>query len=547
MKRGRRLAWFVLFTVLLCALLGATYSRQVEATAKPDESDVKSSLSAFTQVFNVVEQNYADPVDPDKAVYGPPNSSIGAIPGALRTLDPHSNFFDPRAFSLLREDQEGKYYGVGMSIQARPGKLGKLVTFVVTPIPGSPAFRAGIRPGDIVGKVNGKPTDGLGTGQVAEMLKGPKGTSVHITVVREGYDQALDFNIIRDEISQKSVDDVFQVAPGIAYIHIAKFTENTNDELSEALKKLNEKALQGLILDLRDNPGGLLNEAVAVSDHFLEKGQLIVYHYGRHSQEKRYYASRGDNGNEYPMVVLVNGMTASAAEIVTGALQDHDRALVMGEPSFGKGLVQTVYPMSEHTGLALTTARYYTPSGRLIQRDYTNVSLLDYFYHPDNATPPHSEVRLTDGGREVYGGGGITPDIDVPETKLTPTEELLLRGAWAKDDAYNNFGKYYLGIHKTIPPDFQVTDQVIQEFKTFLAKEHYQIPDQDLSANLDDIKKEIRAQLILFIYGENEADRIRIQSDPLVEKALQDMMQAKDLLANAKRYMASKSERPAEK
>ncbi len=547
MKQARRLAWFVCSTILLCALLGGTYGRQVEATTNPDDSDVKSSFNAFTQVFNVVEQNYADPVDPDKAVYGPPNSNIGAIPGALRTLDPHSNFFDSRAFSLLREDQEGKYYGVGMSIQARPGKMGKLITFVVTPVPGSPAFRAGIRPGDIVAKVNGKPTDGLGTGQVADLLKGPKGTSVHITIVREGYDQALDFNITRDEISQKSVDDVFQIAPGIAYIHIAKFTENTNDELSDSLKKLKEKTLQGLVLDMRGNPGGLLNEAVAVSDHFLEKGQLIVYHYGRHSQERRYYATKGDNGNEYPMVVLVNGMTASAAEIVTGALQDHDRALVLGEPSFGKGLVQTVYPMSEHTGLALTTARYYTPSGRLIQRDYTNVSLLDYYYHPGNAAPPHSEVRLTDGGREVYGGGGITPDVNVPEEKLTPTEELLLRGAWSKDDAYNNFGKYYLGIHKTIPPDFQVTDPVVQEFKAFLAKEHYQISDRDLNANLDAIKKEIRAQLILFIYGENEADRIRIQNDTLVEKALQDMTQAKDLLANAKRYMASKNERPSSK
>ncbi len=547
MKQARRLAWFVFSTILLCALLGGTYGRQVEATTSADDSDVKSSLNAFTQVFDVVEQNYADPVDPDRAIYGPPNSNIGAIPGALRTLDPHSNFFDPHAFSLLREDQEGKYYGVGMSIQARPGKMGKLVTFVVTPVPGSPAFRAGLRPGDIVAKVNGKPTEGLSTSQVAAMLKGPKGTSVHITAVREGYDQALEFNIIRDEISQKSVDDVFQVAPGIAYIHIAKFTENTNDELSDALKQLNEKTLQGLILDLRGNPGGLLNEAVAVSDHFLEKGQLIVYHYGRHSQEKRYYTNKGDNGNEYPMVVLVNGMTASAAEIVTGALQDHDRALVMGEPSFGKGLVQTVYPMSERTGLALTTARYYTPSGRLIQRDYKNVSLLDYYYHPETATPPHTEVRLTDGGREVYGGGGITPDINVPESKLTPTEELLLRGAWAKDDAYTNFGKFYLGIHKTVPPDFQVTDQAMQEFKTFLAKQHLEVSDKDLNANLDSIKKQIRLQLILFIYGENEADRISVQNDSLVQKALQQMTQAKELLANAKRYMASKSERPAEK
>jgi carboxyl-terminal processing protease len=547
MRQAQRLAWFVLSTVLLCALLGGLYGRQVEATTSGDESEVKNSLNVFTEVYSLVEQNYADPVDPDRAIYGPANSNIGAIPGALRTLDPHSNFFDPRAFSQLREDQEGRYYGVGMSIQARPGKMGKLVTFVVAPIPGSPAFRAGLRPGDIIAKVDGKPTEGLSTAQVADMLKGPKGTLVHVTVTREGYDQPLLFKIIRDEISQKSVDDAFLLGPGIAYVHIGRFNENTNDELTQELQKFDEKGLHGLVLDLRGNPGGLLNEAVAVSDHFLEKGQLIVYHYGRNSREKRYYATKGDNGNEYPIVVLVNHMTASAAEIVTGALQDHDRALVMGEPSFGKGLVQTVFPLSEHTGLALTTARYYTPSGRLIQRNYTNVSLFDYYYHPENATPPHTEVRLTDGGREVYGGGGITPDVEVPEPKLTPTEELLLRGHWATDDAYTKFGKYYLGVHKTIPQDFQVTDDVLRDFKQFLAKQHIQISDQDFAKNLDSIKRQIRAQLVMVIYGETAADQIQIENDPLVQKALQAMPQAKELLAKAKRYMASKGERPAVK
>jgi carboxyl-terminal processing protease len=539
MKQARRLVWFSLSTVLLCALLGGIYGRSVEATTVGDDSGVKQSLGTFTRIYDIVEQNYADPVDPDKAIYGPTSGNVGAIPGALRTLDPHSNFFDPRAFSQLREDQEGKYYGVGMSIQARPGKMGKLVTIVVAPIPGSPAFRAGLRPGDIVAKVDGKSTEGLNTSQVADMLKGPKGTTVHVTILREGYDQPLEFDITRDEISQRSVDDAFMIRPGIAYLHISKFNENTNDELSDALKNLNEKTLQGLILDLRGNPGGLLQEAVEVSDHFLEKSQLIVYHYGRHSPEKRYYATKGDNGNEYPIVVLINRMSASAAEIVTGALQDHDRALVMGEPSFGKGLVQTVYPLSEHTGLALTTARYYTPSGRLIQRDYRNVSLYDYYYHPETAaTNNHGEVRLTDGGREVYGGGGITPDIKVSDSKLTPTQETLLQRG-----AFFNFGKYYLGLHKTIPKDFQVTDEVVNEFKQFLDKEKINISDQDLMNSLDYVKTRIRIQLVASIFGENEADKISIDNDPLVQKALENLPQAKELLANAKRYMASKSQR----
>ncbi len=538
MKQARRLVWFILSTVLLCALLGGVYGRQVEATTGNDDSDVKASLNAFTLVYDIVEANYADPVDPDTTIYGPPNGNTGAIPGALRTLDPHSNFFDPRAFALLREDQEGKYYGVGMSIIARPGKMGRLVTYVVAPIPGSPAFRAGLRPDNIVAKVDGKSTDGLNGDQVAKMLKGPKGTQVHVTIIREGYDQPLEVDITRDEISQKSVDDAFMIRPGIAYIHISKFNENTNDELSDALRKVSEKNLQGLLLDLRGNPGGLLQEAVDVSDHFLEKSQLIVYHSGRHSQEKRYYATHGDNGNEYPIVVLINRMTASAAEIVTGALQDHDRALVIGEPSFGKGLVQTVYQLSEHTGLALTTAHYYTPSGRLIQRQYENVSLYDYYYHPELTKPSHAEVRLTDGGREVFGGGGITPDIVFADPKLTPAQETLIHHS-----AFFNFGKYYLGIHKTIPKDFEVNDAVLDEFKQFLAKENIHFSDVDMTANLNFVKTRIHIQLVDLIFGQDEADRLGMADDPLVLKSLDSMPQAKELMAKAKRYVASKSQR----
>jgi len=538
MKQTPRVLWFILGTVLLCTLMGGLYGREVDATTGGDDSQVKNSLTEFTRVFNVVEQNYADAVDPDKAIYGPTDMNVGAIPGALRSLDPHSNFYDPRAFSRLREDQEGKYYGVGMQIGQRAGKLGKIVVFVVAPIPGSPAFRAGLRPDDIITKVNGQSTEGMDTAAVAEKLKGPKGTQVRVTVTREGYDQPIDVDITRDEISQESVDDVFMVKPGIGFIHINRFNENTNDELSEALKKLGNKNLQGLVLDLRGNPGGLLQEAVEVSDHFLEKSQLIVYHYGRHSQEKRYYTTKGDGGKEYPIVVLINRMTASAAEIVTGALQDHDRALVMGEPSFGKGLVQTVFPLDEHTGLALTTARYYTPSGRLIQRDYNNVSLWDYYYRSADAPTPHTDVRLTDGGREVYGGGGITPDVKYEEPKLTPNQEVLVM-----HNVFFGFAKSYLGVHKTIPNDFQVTDAVLQEFQHYLADQKIQLSDQDFKDNLDFIRTRIRLPLVEFIYGTTEASEINVESDPLVEKAVEDMPQASELLAKAKRYIASKAQR----
>jgi carboxyl-terminal processing protease len=545
MKQTRRLFWFVVLTVVLCALLGGVYGQRVDATSKGDESDVVGSLGGFTRVFDTVERNYADPVDPDKTILGPQYSTIGAIPGMLRTLDPHSSFFNSQAFTQLREEQEGRYYGVGMRIGQQPGKMGKPIVVVLQPIPGSPAFRAGLRPGDVIVKVDGKAIEGLESDRVASMLKGPKGTVVRVTVSREGYEEPLEFNITRDEISPRSVDDAFILQAGIAFIHLDRFNETTNEELSAELKRLSEKSLKGLILDLRGNPGGLLQEAVDVSDHFLQKRQLIVYHYGRHSREKRYYASHGDGANHYPIVVLIDRMTASAAEIVTGALQDHDRALVIGEPSFGKGLVQTVYPLSERTGLALTTAHYYTPSGRLIQRPYDNVSFYDYYYHDENAPTPHDEVRLTDGGREVYGGGGISPDVRFAEPPLTALQQRLLKVCpqfW-QCGPFFDFGQHYLGVHKTIGRDFQADAGVLQQFKEFLGKHNIQMSEQDLKQNTDFLKSHIRMELVSMLYGKEEADRLRYESDPLVQRALSSFADAQQLMANAKKYVAEKGER----
>ncbi|MEJ2007510.1 MAG: S41 family peptidase [Acidobacteriota bacterium] len=550
MKKSRRAGWFILFaTVLVCAMLGGLYGAKVEATTANDkDSSFQASLREFTNVFDKIQQNYATPVKPNSAIYGPTNSNfIGAIPGMLRTLDPHSNFFNPRAFAMLRENQEGKYFGVGMSIQSRPGKMGKLVTFVVAPIPGSPAFRAGLRPGDVIAGVNGKTAIGVSsslneqTDKVAKMLKGPKGTIVHITVRREGAIKPLQFTVTRGEITQPSVDDVFMVRPHIGYIKVHQFNETTNTELAQALKKLEGEHVDGLILDLRGNPGGLLQEAVEVADHFLKKGQLIVYHLGRSSPERRYYAKHGDRGNRYPIVVLINRMTASAAEIVTGALQDHDRALVMGQTSFGKGLVQTVYPLSDQTGLALTTARYYTPSGRLIQRNYNDVSLYDYYYHAEGLPTPHTQVRLTDGGRKVYGGGGITPDVKVPPRKMNSVERSLVQNG-----AFFSFAQNYLATHNTIPEDFQATDDVVADFQKFLVKQKIPVSEQDVQKNLDFVKLRIREQLVEDIYGVNAAAKIEVENDPLVQKAIGHMNEAKLLLDNVHKYMAMAAEKDKE-
>src|SRR5450631_2389813 len=371
-RSSRRSLLLVVCFLLACGFLGILFAqRSGQQSSMTGDSEVKDSLKQFTDVYALVEDNYAEPVNADKAIYN------GAIPGMLHALDPHSNFFDPKSYALMREDQRGKYYGVGMTVGPRNNKV-----IVIAPFVGTPAYRAGIHPGDIIVAVDGKPTDNMTTGDVADLLKGPKGTTVHITIMREGADKPLDFAVIRDEIPRYSVDLHFLIKPGIGYIHVSGFNETTEKEVEDALDQMGD--LKGLILDLRQNPGGLLNEGVGVADKFLRKGQLIVSHHGRSSPEKRYTATHGNGGKEYPLVVLVNRGTASAAEIVAGAIQDHDRGLIVGETTFGKGLVQTVYPLSENTGLALTTAKYYTPSGRLIQRDYSNLSLYDYYYNREN-------------------------------------------------------------------------------------------------------------------------------------------------------------------
>ncbi len=539
MKSKPRLFWFLLSTIILCTVLGGIYGKRVEATSSDGAPSVDSSLKKFTRVYDVVQQDYASPVKPDEAIFGPTYGSsgsmtVGAIPAMLRTLDPHSNFFNPKDFAKLEEDQQGKYFGVGMTIMTRLNQASHLITIVVQPMPDSPAQRAGLRPGDVVAKVDNKSTEGLNVVQVAALLKGPRGTVVHVTVDRAGVPKPMQFAITRAEITAPSVDLAFMIQPHIGYIHISKFDERTNSGLTAALRKFRAEGMKGLILDLRDNPGGLLQQAVEVSDHFLERRQLIVYHYGRNSEERRYFAVHGEGGEQYPMVVLINGFTASAAEIVTGALQDHDRALVVGQPSFGKGLVQTVYPLSDHAGLALTTARYYTPSGRLIQRDYSNISLWDYYNHPENVKIPHTQVRLTDGGREVYGGDGITPDIEV-NVKLNAFQTTL----WTRD-VFFNFARTFTAKNRSIPEDFEPSDAVIQEFKQYLAGQKVQFTEKDFQDNLAFIKQHIREQVMGVADGEEQAQKLQLEDDPTVEKALENMPQAGQLLANAKRYMASR-------
>src|SRR5947199_1983641 len=521
---SRRTLFLVVFILVICGFLGMLFGQKITpAAAAGGDSDVRDSLRQFATVYDVVEQNYAEPVNPDKAIYN------GAIPGMLHVLDPHSNFFDPKAYSLLREDQRGKYYGVGMTVGPRNNKV-----IVIAPFVGTPAYRAGIRQGDIIVAVDGKPTDNMSTGDVADLLKGPKGTTVHITILREGSDKPLEFAVVRDEIPRYSVDLHFLIRPGIGYMHVTGFNETTEHEVADALDKMGD--LKGLILDLRQNPGGLLNEGVGVADKFLRKGQLIVSHHGRSSPEKRYVAAHGNGGKDYSLVVLVNRGTASAAEIVAGAIQDHDRGLVAGETTFGKGLVQTVYPLSENTGLALTTAKYYTPSGRLIQRDYTGVSLYDYYYNRENEeNGGNHEVKLTDSGRTVYGGGGVSPDVKIATQKTNHLQDSLLQHY-----AFFNFAKHYTVTHHPTK-NFEVDESVMQDFRKFLDQEKIPYTEADLLEKNDWVHSNIKSEIFIDAFGQEEGLKVRAESDQQVTKALELLPQARALAENAKKIIADRN------
>ncbi len=527
MPGSSRRSLLVIAAVLMgCGLLGVVFAQRLNPAATGGDTDIRDSLHQFSDVYSVIEQNYAEPVNPDKAIYD------GAIPGMLHVLDPHSNFFDPKQYGLLKEEQHGKYYGVGMTVGPRNSKV-----IVILPFPGTPAYRAGIHPGDVIVAVDGKATDNMNTGDVADLLKGPKGTTVRITMLREGTEKPLEFAVIRDEIPRNSVDLKFLIRPGIGYMHVTGFNETTEREVGDALEEFGD--IKGLVLDLRQNPGGLLNEGVGVADKFLKKGALIVSHHGRSSAEKRYYATRGNGGKEYPLVVLVNRGTASAAEIVAGSIQDHDRGLIAGETTFGKGLVQTVYPLSENTGLALTTAKYYTPSGRLIQRDYSNISLYDYYYnHEDEANTPNREVKLTDGGRTVYGGGGITPDVKIEPVKSTHLQDSLLQHY-----AFFNFAKRYIVDHHP-SKDMAVDEPLLQDFRRFLDTEKVAYTEVELHDVMDWVKANIKAEILTDLYGQDEGLKVRAGWDPQINKALDLLPKAKELADGARKVIAERSSGP---
>jgi carboxyl-terminal processing protease len=521
MKSGLCVSIIVTFFGLLGGLYGPGIT--FTAAAAPQE-DLGAGLQTFTKVFNLVENNFADELSADRALYQ------GAIPGMLRTLDPHSNFLDPKTYQLLQQDQHGQYYGVGMEINMDGPR-----TIVTQPFVGSPAFKAGIRRGDVIVSVDDRNVEKLSSSEVADLLKGPRGTKVTVGIHREGADKKLSFLITRDEIVHSNVKG-FLLKPGIGYLHIASFaSQNTGRDMERELRQMGEGALTGLILDLRNNPGGLVSEAVTVAGRFLQKGQTVVSHRGRASTEQVFKVkNQSQTSRKYPIVVLVDRYSASAAEIVAGALQDHDRAWILGESTFGKGLVQAQYPLSEGTALLLTIAKYHTPSGRLIQRDYAHRSFFDYYSHRDTEAKDIRDVKTTDSGRTVYGGGGITPDEKFVTPKANVFQVRMLNRR-----AFINFASdWFAGKTPSLDADWKPNETILAQFRDFLVKRNLTFAASDLEENRQWITNQIQVEMYLRAFDKITADRLAAQIDPEVQKGIASMPTAQNLLENARRVLA---------
>jgi carboxyl-terminal processing protease len=534
-KKGpQKVLTFVFLMLMACC--GTALLPMVSA----QDSLAQSRLSSdYEKAMEIVRQNYVVELDNDTL-------TKAAIQGMLKTLDPHSDYMDRKAFQEFTEKQHSQYFGIGSQIGTR-----NRVTFVLEPFKDSPASRAGLRYGDQIVAVNGQDTSSWDSSRVRNLLLGPRGTQVTVTVKRLGVAEPIASTITRDGIYLPSIPNVYMVKPGIGYIGLTRnFQATTGEELTRAMADLREKGADKFILDLRGNGGGYLEQAIRVADKFLQRGQTIVTVKGRPGRnfDQDAIAETGATEN-FPLVVLTDRSTASASEIVAGAIQDHDRGLIIGEPSFGKGLVQRIFPLSSGGALTLTIAHYYTPSGRLIQRDYSNGSLFEYYYRRSasgDATPPKkpSEERKTDLGRTVYGGGGIEPDIKVESPDFfTPVQGRLFHGVFmfARDlisgqvAAHPQFKVNGLEYdHKLKPNEFMVTDDVLKSFREFAAKFYKDNPDYGITpANIEEnivwIRKQIRQEVLTAAYGTDKAQQGQADLDLALQRAIAEMPNAAEL------------------
>jgi len=524
----KRTPVLIVATLLLGSALGGIYGSQTEGRLPKWNPGLKK----LADLLDYAERYYVEPIDSENAIYL-------SVHGMLRQLDPHSQFLDPAAYANLAEEHQGHFYGLGITIQKIEDRL-----TVISPIEGTPAHRMGIRAGDVIAKIEGVSTKDMTSDQAAKRLRGEKGTVVRISVARQGIDELLEFSIVRDEIPLFSVPYHFMLEDkATGYVGVRNFTETTEKELTRALQSLTQQGMTRLVLDLRGNTGGILDQAISVSDLFLTKGQLIVYTRGRvRGSSQEFAASKDGQYESTPLVILVNHGSASAAEIVAGAVQDHDRGLVVGETTWGKGLVQTIFRLSYSTALALTTSKYYTPSGRCIQRDYSR-SLEEYYFSTDDEIKqqPRGDAYRTDMGRVVYGGGGIEPDVEVE----APEPSRLVDTLAARRAYFNYATQFIAGLTPlgermkvkdpltgkvSVDRSFRVDDTELADFREFLAREKIPYGEKAFEESKDQIRRAIQIELFADLWGTAESARITAEEDPVLKRAVQLFPEAQSLM-----------------
>ena len=528
--RSYRSVSAAVFAVVFCALLGGFYGR----SALVAQDQIPAQYKVFTAALSAVESNYVGEVESDRLVYG-------AITGMLQTLDPHSSFMDPRSYAQMRERQEGRYYGLGISIQVVDGQITVFSLFE-----GSPAYQKGLRRGDVIARIEGQDTKGWTSDQAVRQLRGPRGTPVKISIKRASYENLIDLEVLRDEIHIPTVRAALMLDSTTGYILLGDFGENSDDEMGRALKALRDQGMRRFVLDLRGNPGGALDQAIKISNRFLPRGDLIVYTRGRvANSDQDYRATQDSTYLDLPMITMVNRNSASASEIVSGALQDHDRSLIVGETTFGKALVQSVYRVSEGAGVAVTTARYYTPSGRLIQRpwDGTFDEYLTYTYREQDAARTHKpeELKYTDAGRRVYSGGGVEPDrrFDGPTEGFNPTRfgrTLYSRNLFdTYAQRFTRSGDRRIAVSPTtklreLSQDFEVTDAMVAEFKDLVVKSRLRVDEAAWKQDEPFIRAMMRFEIDVDLFGIEVARKNLARQDPQLQYALTLFPEAEALM-----------------
>ena len=498
----------------------------------------------FNEALKLISEQY---VDGQKLNYNDVFKS--SIIGMLRSLDPHSNYYDRAEFEELKTDQRSEYFGIGASIQNYI-RNDQADTYITATFDGSPAARAALRYGDRIVEVDGVKMTGKTSLEVRDKIRGPRGSTVKLTLERAADKRLEKVDIVRDAVPQPSIPDAYLLKPGVAYIDMTRgFNYTTTDELLDALDVLQAKGMNSLVLDLRNNPGGFLDQAIHVAEVFLRNGQLILTQKGRNGFRDNTYESRNNSPNAIPLVILINENTASASEIVAGAMQDHDRALIVGQTSFGKGLVQSIIPLEQGAGLTLTSAKYFTPSGRLIQRDYSHGGIYDYYTHGAGiAGDPKKEPakqsgpeKRTDNGRAVYGGGGIAPDEVVNPRTVNLTQRRLLSPLFAfTRELVNGRIRGLESMRQTsglkskndlTSDEFKVTDAMVKAFSEFVAADPgFKVTPAMVERNRAFVQLEMRVNLVTAAHGRVIGDRVFIMSsDPQVAKAVDMLPRAREL------------------